>query len=71
VPGGDIFSHHLLNLKSPQLLNEPRTDEKTDEKSGQNRIDRSEGDIPEDIEKGIDRMKRIKEMVEHPVKPSS
>jgi hypothetical protein len=71
VPGGNIFPHHLLNLKGLQLFNEPRPDEKTDEKSGQNRIDRPEGDIPKDIEKGVNRMKRIEEMVEHPVKPSS
>jgi hypothetical protein len=46
----DILPHHLLNLKSPQLLDQPGPDDKTDEKSGENRANGPEGDIPEDIE---------------------
>jgi hypothetical protein len=34
VPGRDILPHHLLNLKNPQLFDQPRPDDKTDEKSG-------------------------------------
>jgi hypothetical protein len=41
-----------LNLKSPQFINEPGPDDKTDEQRSQNRIDGPEGDIPEDIEEG-------------------
>jgi hypothetical protein len=59
VSGWNILPHHLLNLKGLQLFNEPRPDDETDDKSGQNRIDRPEGDIPKDIEKGVKGMKRI------------
>jgi hypothetical protein len=41
-----------LNLKSPQLFDQPRSDDKTDEKGSQNRINGPESDIPEDIEEG-------------------
>jgi hypothetical protein len=41
-----------LNLKSSQLSNQPRPDDETDDKGGQNRADRSEGNVTEDIEKG-------------------
>jgi hypothetical protein len=46
----NILPHHLSNLKNPQLLDQPRPDDKTDEKSGENRANGPEGDIPEDIE---------------------
>ena len=52
VSGGNVLSHHLLNLISPQLFDQPGTDDKTDEKSSQNRIDGPESDIPEDIKEG-------------------
>jgi hypothetical protein len=52
VSGWNILSHHLLNLGGPQLFDQPGPDDKTDEQSSQNRIDGSEGDIPEDIEEG-------------------
>jgi hypothetical protein len=48
-----------LNLKNPQLFDQPGPDDETDEKGGQNRIDRPEGDIPKDVEKGENRMKWI------------
>jgi len=63
VPGGDILPHHLLNLKSLQLSDQPGPDDKTDEKGGQNRIDGPEGDIPEDIEERKNFMKGIEEVI--------
>jgi len=63
VPGRDVLPHHLLNLKSPQFLDQPGPDDKTNEKSGKNRIDRPKSDITENIEKGIKLMKGIEEMI--------
>jgi hypothetical protein len=63
VPRRDIFPHHLLNLKNSQLLDQPRPDDKTDEKSGQNRIDGPESDIPKDIEEGEKLMERVEQMI--------
>jgi hypothetical protein len=70
MPGRNILSHHLPNLERPQLFNEPRPQDKTDEKGGQNSIDGPEGDIPEDIEKGEKFMKRVEKMIKHCFKPS-
>lgn len=57
-------------MKSPQLLDDPWTDHKTDEQGGQNGVDRSDGDVTEDIEKGDQLMKRIEQMIEHFFPPS-
>jgi hypothetical protein len=70
VPGGNVLPHHLLNLKNLQLLNQPWPDKEADEKTRQNGIDRSEGDVSKDIKEGEIFMERIEEMVEHPFKPS-
>jgi len=59
MSGWNILPHYLVNLKSPQLFDQPGTDDETDEKGGQDRIDRPEGDVPKDIEKGVNVMKRI------------
>jgi hypothetical protein len=52
-----------LNLKGPQLFDQPRPDDKNDEKSGQNRIDGPKSDITKNIKEGKKLMKRIKEMI--------
>jgi hypothetical protein len=70
MSGGNILPHHLLDLKGFQFSNEPRSDDETDEKTGQNGIDGSEGDIPKDIEEGEIFVKGIEEMIKHPFKPS-
>jgi hypothetical protein len=59
----DVLPHDLFHLKGPQFLNQPWPDDKTNEKGGENRIDRPESDIPEDIEKGKKLMKGIEEMI--------
>jgi hypothetical protein len=59
VSGWNILPHHLLNLKSLQLFDQTGPDKEADEKGGQNCIDRPEGDISKDIEKGVNGMKRI------------
>jgi hypothetical protein len=56
---GDILPHHLLNLKGPQLFDQPGSDDETDQKGRQDCIDRPEGDIPKDIKKSEIFMKRI------------
>jgi hypothetical protein len=63
VSGGNILPDHLLHLKGPQLLDQPRPNDETDEKRGQNRIDGPKSDITENIEEGKNLMKRIKEMI--------
>jgi hypothetical protein len=63
VSGRDVLPHHLFNLISPQFLDQPWPDDKTNEKSGKNRIDRPKSDITEDIENGIKLMKGIEEMI--------
>jgi hypothetical protein len=63
VSGRDVLPHHLLNLKSPQSIDQPWPDHKTNEKSGENRINRPKRDIPEDVEKGKKFMKGIEEMI--------
>jgi hypothetical protein len=59
MPGWNILSHHLLNLKLPQLPYQPGADDEANQKGGQDCIDRPEGDIPKDIEKREILMKRI------------
>jgi hypothetical protein len=44
-------------------LDQPRPNDETDEKRGQNRIDGPKSDITENIEEGKNLMKRIKEMI--------
>jgi hypothetical protein len=63
VSGRDVLPHHLFNLKSPQFIDQPWPDDKTNEKSGENRINRPKRDIPEDVEKGNKLMKGIEEMI--------
>jgi hypothetical protein len=63
VSGRDVLSHHLLDLKSPQFFDQPWPDDKTNKKSGENRIDRPESDISEDVEKGKKLMKGVEEMI--------
>jgi hypothetical protein len=60
MPGWYILPDHLLDLKLPQLPYQPGTDDEADQKGGQDGVDRPEGDIPKDIEKGEIFMKRIK-----------
>jgi hypothetical protein len=63
VSGRDVLPHHLFNLINPQFLDQPGPDDKANEKSGKNRIDRPKSDITEDIENGIKLMKGIEEMI--------
>jgi hypothetical protein len=56
VPGGNIFPDHLLDLEGSQFLDQPGPENKTDEQRRQDRIDRPEGDVTEDIKKGKDLM---------------
>jgi hypothetical protein len=63
VSGRDVLSHHLFNLKGSQFFDQPWPDDKTNKKSGENRIDRPESDIPEDVEKGKKLMKGVEEMI--------
>jgi hypothetical protein len=63
VSGGNSLPHHLLNLKGPQLFDQPRPDDKNDEKSGQDRIDGPKSDITKNVKEGKKLMKRIKEMI--------
>jgi hypothetical protein len=63
VPGGNFLSHYLLHLKGPQLFDQPRPDDETDEKRGQDRIDGPKSDITENIEEGKKLVKRIKQMI--------
>jgi hypothetical protein len=59
MSGWNILPYHLLNLKGPQFVNQPWPDEEANEKGGQNGIDRPEGNIPKNIKKGVNLMKRI------------
>jgi hypothetical protein len=63
VSGRDVLPHHLLNLKNPQFLDQPWPDDKTNEKSGKDRVDRPKSDIPENIEEGKKLVKGIEEMI--------
>jgi hypothetical protein len=59
MSGWNILPYDLLNLKGPQLLNQPWPDDKANEKGSQNGIDCPEGNISKNIKKGVNLMKRI------------
>ena len=65
----NVPSNDLLDLKGSQFLNQPWPYDKTDEQSGQNRVDGPERDVSKDIEDGVEGVKRIKKMVEHALGP--
>jgi hypothetical protein len=69
VPGRNILSHDLPNLKGSQSIDQPGAKNKADEKSGQNGTDRPKRNIPEDIQIGECRMEGIEKMVEHLFSP--
>jgi hypothetical protein len=51
-----VVADLLSDLGSLQLPNHPRTDHKTDQKSGQNGVARSESDVSEDIKEWMTHM---------------
>src|SRR5512135_1033642 len=62
---GPVLPNILFYFQLLQLADDPRSEEKRNKKSGEDRQNRPEGDIAKDVKDRMVRMQRIKQKVKH------
>jgi hypothetical protein len=65
VPGRPVIPNVLLDLKVPQLSNDPWAAEKRDHQRGEDRQNRPKSNVSEDVKVGKFGVQGIKQKVKH------